>query len=324
MPVPLLVMTLATAACAGDPPNMLDPISPDAERVGRLWWVMLSISGLVFAVVLWLLVGSILRRKREAPRRTDDGIGKRLIIWGGLIGPAVILVGVFLLATLDLRALSDNEDPVLDVVVSGEQWWWRVTYPEAGVETANEIHVPAGEEIRLVLETADVIHSFWIPQAGPKRDMIPGRSQELVLSFAEPGTYRGVCAEFCGLQHARMQMLVVAHPPEEFEAWLEGQAQPAVEPTGAQQERGRALFLESQCVGCHTIRGVSEAGTEGPDLTHLASRTTIAAATFDLTHDNLLAWIENPDHLKPGVKMPPSELGPDGLQALVAYLESLE
>lgn len=303
---------------------MLDPISPDAERVGRLWWVMLAISMLVFVVVLWFLVGSIRRRNRQTSSPDDEGIGRRLIIWGGLIGPAIVLVGVFVLATLDLRALSDNEEPTVDVVVSGEQWWWRVTYPDAGVETANEIHLPAGEEIRFDLETADVIHSFWVPQAGPKRDMIPGWDQELVLSFADPGVYRGVCAEFCGLQHAYMQLLVVVHPRPEYETWLAEQAEPAPEPSTSTEETGRDLFLAGQCVGCHTIRGVAEAGDEGPDLTHLASRQTIGGAVVELTHDNLLAWVDDPDDLKPGVRMPPTEMSQENLEALVTYLESLE
>ncbi|MFP3913296.1 MAG: cytochrome c oxidase subunit II, partial [Actinomycetota bacterium] len=207
-----VLLSLLAAGCGGDPPSVIEPVSGDAERIGRLWWVMLAISAVVFAVVLWLLIGSIIRRRRDPAGSRGEGIGRPLILWGGLIGPTVVLVGVFLLATFDLRALSESGDPSVEVVVSGEQWWWEVRYPETEAVTANEIHVPAGEEILFRLESGDVIHSFWVPQAGPKRDMIPGQPNELVLSFDDPGVYRGVCAEFCGLQHAKMQLSVVAQP----------------------------------------------------------------------------------------------------------------
>lgn len=321
----LAVTAWVLVGCSGGP-SMLEPSGRDAERVVRLWWVMLAAAGVVFAVVLWFLIGSIVRGRRAdgAERRGDGEFGSRLIVWGGLIGPAVILVGVFTLSTVDLRAMTQDPEASLDVTVTGNQWWWEVTYPDRGVVTANEIHVPAGEHVRFVLESGDVLHSFWVPESGPKRDMIPGSTNELVLTFPEPSVTRGVCAEFCGLQHAKMQYLVFSQEPDDFEGWVDRQSRPAVQPSTEEERRGREVFLQSACVGCHTIRGVSESGTDGPDLTHLASRTTIAGGVVDLTTENLRRFVADPDRLKPGVLMPPAGLSDDALDDLVSYLESLE
>lgn len=323
----VLIVAVVVATGCSDGPSVLEPAGPDAERIVRLWWVMLTVAGLVFAVVLWFLVGSIVRARRAAP---DDDMespgttGRRLVLWGGLIGPAVILTGVFTLSTLDLRALSAHRPTTVDVTVTGEQWWWRVAYPDEEVVTANEIHVPTGEQIRFTLESADVLHSFWVPEAGPKRDMIPGSTNELVLTFPKPTRNRGVCAEFCGLQHARMQFHIVSQERPAYEAWLERQRRPAPEPTTDSQRRGREVFATSKCIGCHTIEGVADAASIGPDLTHLASRETIAGGVIPLTTENLRSWIEDPDDLKPGALMPPSTMDDEDLDALVAYLESLQ
>lgn len=312
-------------ACS-ESPSILDSSSPDAQRIERLWWVLLAIAAGVFAVVMWLLIGSLRQTGRhdDVPEEDKEKVGRRMVLWGGLIGTSVILVVVMIISTLDLRALTADRDTSLDIRVTGQQFWWRVEYPEHGVITANEIHVPAGEDVNFILETDDVIHSFWVPQAGPKRDMIPGSANELTLRFNDTRVYRGVCAEFCGLQHAHMQLLIVSQPRAEFESWLEAQAREAVEPASEVAERGRSVFVESQCVGCHTIRGVSSAGEAGPDLTHLASRRTIGAGVFDLTHENLTSFVSSPDTMKPGVLMPPAGLEPEELEALIAYLEGLE
>ena len=305
-------------------PSILDGVSPDALRIERLWWVMLAVAGVVFAVVLWLLLGSVVRSRRGEVSAAGEGdSGMRIVIWGGLVATPLILIAVFIMALLDLRALSAERDPDVEVVVTGAQWWWRIEYPGTDAVTANEIHVPIGRDIRFVLESDDVIHSFWVPEAGPKMDMIPGKTNELFLRFEESGTYRGVCAEFCGLQHARMQVVVYAEPEEDFRAWLDHQASPAPKPATPAEQRGRDLFLGSQCVGCHTIRGVSDVGHAGPDLTHLASRDTIGAGVFELTREKLTSFLHDPNMLKPGLLMPPAGLDDEELADLVTYLGSL-
>lgn len=301
---------------------MLDGVGPDASRIERLFWVMVVTASVVFAIVVVLLLGAIGRRSRPGEVGPTP-LSRRLVLHGGVVMPVVVLIGVFLLATFDLRALSIEPPEAMEVHVTGHQWWWDVEYPDSGVRTANEIHVPTGTDIRFVLESADVIHSFWVPQAGPKRDMIPGQSNDLYLSFDVPGTYRGLCAEFCGVEHARMQLLVVAEGPSSFDDWIRAQARPAESPATAEASRGRDVFLSSSCSGCHAIRGVSEAGFHGPDLTHLGSRTTIGAASLPLDHDTLTNWVRDPDALKPGTLMPAADLDDADLADLVAYLEGL-
>lgn len=315
-------LAIPLAGCSASP-SILDPVSRDAGTISRLWWVMLGIAGVVFAFLMALLIGSVVRSRRDVdPSETPGRFGTRLVMWAGLIGPAVILAAVFTLSAFDLNSLARADEADMEIRVTGEQWWWRVEYPDQGAVTANEIHVPVGTDIRFVLDSGDVIHSFWAPRAGPKRDMVPGRVNDLVLSFDEPGTYRGFCSEFCGLQHANMRFFIVAEEADEFEAWVADQAADAVPPQ-SEVATGREVFLSSPCVGCHTIRGVSESGVRGPDLTHLAARETIAAGAVELDHDNLRAFVEDPARLKPGVLMPSSGLSDDDLDALVAYLETL-
>jgi cytochrome c oxidase subunit 2 len=321
----LLVVAIALAGCSTDSPSVLDTAGPSASRVERLFWVMITVAAAVFVLVVGLIVGAIRRRSRPDADADagDTPFSRRLVLHGGIVMPVVVLSGVFLLATLDLRALSVEPTTSVEIHVTGHQWWWDVEYPDAGVRTANEIHVPTGTDIRFVLESADVIHSFWIPQAGPKRDMIPGQTNTLYLSFDRAGTFRGVCAEFCGVEHARMQMLIVAEDPADFDAWLAEQARPATSPSAPDAVRGRDVFVSASCTGCHAVRGVSEAGVRGPDLTHLASRSTIAAGSLPFDHDTLTAWVRDPEALKPGVLMPPAGLDAGDLADLVAYLEGL-
>jgi cytochrome c oxidase subunit II len=235
--------------------------------------------------------------------------------------PALVLVGAFLLSLRDVDVLSTaDEEPSVTIEVVAHDWWWEVRYPESGAITANEIHIPTGEPVLVVLRTADVIHSFWVPRLQVKADMIEGRSNELWLEADEPGRYRGQCAEFCGLQHANMVFWVEADPPSEFEDWLADQEADAAPPAGA----GLEVFLGSTCVGCHAIRGTEADATVGPDLTHLASRETIAAGIRPNTRAELARWITDPQGVKPGAVMPPTELSADDFDALLDYLESLD
>lgn len=242
--------------------------------------------------------------------------------------PAVILAGLTAVTILTGARISiaaqDADGPTVEVI--GHQFWWEARYPDAGVVTANEIHIPAGQATRLRLMSNDVIHSLWVPRLHGKLDLTPGRVGDLVLRPGEPGVYRGFCAEFCGAQHALMGLLIVAQPPDEFDAWLAEQARSAPAPVDPERARGLALFTRHDCHHCHLIRGggtPDESQAMGPDLTHLSSRSTLGAVTVDNTSDNLARWIADPHRIKPGVLMPPTQLAPDELQALVRYLEGL-
>lgn len=318
-----LVSVFSLTACTG-PGSILDPRGPGARTVEGLWWLLFWISVAVLLVVLALLGYSLRRRPRpptdnpETPGSTPAW-GRPFVIITGFVVPAIILIAVLAVSLGDLAALSGFGPGRTRVEVTGHMWWWAVRYPNGAV-TANEIHIPVGEPVEFELTSADVIHSFWIPTLHPKRDMIPGRSNLLTLQADEPGRYWGACAEFCGLQHARMVVYVVADP--EFDQWLEVQRSPAVEPSG-NAERGREVFLESTCVGCHTIRGTPADATLGPDLTHLADREKLFAGVVDNTRENLERLITDPQSVKPGVAMPPTSLEESDLEALLDYLESL-
>ncbi len=293
---------------------------------------MLWISVVVFAVVSGMLIVAAVRGRRAS----DLSLDRRVISWGepfiaiaGVLLPFFILGGVYLLSLREMNSLAaGGKGANLTIEVIGHDWWWEIRYPNGAV-TANEIHIPVGEPVRVELSTKDVIHSFWVPQLQVKTDQIPGRKTVTWLQADGRGPYRGQCAEYCGLQHTNMVFYVIGEDPEEgFPLWLDEQAADAREPTTASQRAGRQVFLDSSCVGCHTIRGTEAEGTLGPDLTHLASRMTIAGV-FDNTRENrerqnLMRFVANPHDSKPGVVMPPAELTDQELRLLVDYLESLE
>jgi cytochrome c oxidase subunit 2 len=245
---------------------------------------------------------------------------------GGVAVPLAILVVLFVLTLSTLPSVSapGRGDGDLVVEVVGRQYWWEVGYPDHGLVTANEIHIPTGTPVELRVRTADVIHSFWVPRLNRKIDMIPGRTNRILVRAEEPGVYRGQCAEFCGLAHAQMAFLVVAEAPSVFEAWLAGETGDAAAPASGSAALGQEVFLNSSCVSCHAIRGTSASATVGPDLTHVAGRRWLAAGTIPNTRGNLGGWIVDPQSIKPGNKMPPTNLSGPELQALLDYLESLE
>jgi cytochrome c oxidase subunit 2 len=216
----------------------------------------------------------------------------------------------------------------LQLRVTGHQWWWEVEYrdsvPNNWATTANEIHVPVGRPVVIELRSTDVIHSFWVPNLGVKRDMIPGDETSIWFQADSAGVYRGLCAEFCGYQHAKMAFEVVAEPPERFAAWLARQRDTASTPTDSIAARGQEVFLASTCVMCHAIGGTPAGSRVGPNLTHLASRRTIGAGSLPNTRGNLAGWIVDPQGIKPGARMPPNAIEPDDLQALLVYLERLQ
>jgi cytochrome c oxidase subunit 2 len=309
--------------------SALHPAGPAAEEIAWLWWIMCGAFTAVFVLVLILLWMALQRRE---PPGTDEAAGREdsmppfgrngFVIAGGIVLPVVVLVPLLILS-LETSAELRQPQEALTIRVVGKMWWWEVSYPEQGIITANEIHIPAGEKVRLELESTDVVHSLWVPSLNGKRDLIPGITNEFWLQADEPGVYRGQCAEYCGLQHANMVLYVVAHPPDEFREWTE-QRQPA---DSAPQDpvliRGHDVFQSAGCATCHAVRGTAAAGKAGPDLTHFGSRRTVAGVVPN-SRGNVAGWIADPHAIKPGVKMPRTYLHADDLPALTSYLESLK
>ncbi len=311
-----------------DPPSTLDPRGPAAANIAELWWIMFFLGAAIFVLVLALLVYGLFAPRQQT---ADERSGNRWILAGGIAMPAVVLAVVFGFS-IRSAALTASEagSGAFTIEVIGRRWWWEVNYPEQGVITANEIHIPVGVPVEMLLRSGDVIHSFWVPQLHGKMDLIPGRDNTLIIQADEPGIYRGECAEYCGLQHARMHFMVVAQSAEDFEAWVAGQQQPAVAAAGEAVLHGQQVFIAAGCVYCHTIRGLDSGDVDrsavdlGPDLTHLASRMTIGAGMVDNNRGNLGGWVVNPHGIKPGVLMPATLLAGEDLQALLDYLGSLE
>jgi cytochrome c oxidase subunit II len=318
-------LAVLMASCDGDPPSALDPKGSGAERIADLTYLLLWISGIVFVIVCIGLAASILRGRRK----TDD-VDKSEVRWGnpfilvsGGIIPALVLAGVFFISVRDQALLSKAADEsVMTIDVVGHLWWWEARYPNGAV-TANEIHIPAGEIVRLRLTTDDVIHSFWVPQLQAKTDMINGHVNYMWLDADEPGRYRGQCAEFCGLEHAKMLFYVVAEPRPVFDEWMANEALDVAAPFTPTAEQGESIFLEGSCAGCHAIRGTAADETLGPDLTHLAMRETLASGIIPNNRENLEELILHPQSVKPGITMPPTSLSEDELDALVEYLRQL-
>jgi len=297
--------------------------------IDRLWRPMFAAAAAIFALVAGALGLALLRRRAAA--EAPDGPGReRGMRWTVSLATACTVAVLLVLLGLDIsvsRATSAAPGrDALRVVVTGHQWWWEVRYGDTtsprGVITANEIHVPVGRTVVLELRSSDVIHSVWPISLSPKLDEIPGKSNSLSLRAERPGVFRGPCAEYCGQQHAKMAFLVVAEPAGGFERWLQAQREPAPPPADDLARRGQQVFL-STCALCHAVAGTPASGRAGPDLTHLAGRATIAAGTLANTRGNLAGWILDPQAIKPGAYMPPSQLAPPDLHAVVAYLETL-
>lgn len=329
-----LTASLLLAACGVGTSGMLDPAGPQAASLERLWWLFVAVCAAVYVVVAAALGAALLRRRgRPAadapPDPAPPGDARSIVVVGIALGATVVTLFVLLGASLATGRLlaAPLAGPPLSVRVIGHQWWWELRYesdtPSESVTTANELHLPVGRPILLRLSSVDVIHSLWIPSLQGKRDLIPGHEQEVALVADRPGAFRGVCAEFCGAQHAKMALDVVVHPASEFDAWLAAARLPAAEPVDPAPTRGREVFLGARCPMCHAITGTVAFGRIGPDLTHLASRRSLAAGTLPNTRDHLAGWIVDPQGVKPGARMPANELAPDDLNALLAYLESL-
>lgn len=318
------VATLATTACSGSP-SSLDPKGPSANRIADLWWIMAAIAGAVFLLVVVLLAYALLHRRR--PGKTHfpgPASGHAFILAGGVVLPVVVLSVLMSLTIKSLRDETASHPADLQIKVVAHDWWWEVQYPQSGVVTANEIHLPAGRHVEISGDAADVIHSFWVPQLIGKHDLIPGQTRTFEVQADSPGVYRGQCAEYCGLQHAHMAFVIVAESDADFAEWLSRQAQPFAASAEGAVQRGLQIFLDSTCAACHTVRGTSANATSGPDLTHVASRSKIGAGTLETTPENFARWVSDTQSVKPGVNMPSTALDPAALHALVAFLVSLK
>lgn len=317
-------MACAALLCGcGGMQSALDPRGPEAQSVAAVGWAMFAGA----AAILLLVMGLALYAVYGAPERRRRVRSRTFIVAGGVVFPVVTLSALLAYGVVSMRALRAAAPAhAATIEVIGHRWWWEVRYHDTGggmTIGANEIRIPAGQPVNLLLRSRDVIHSFWVPQLAGKLDLVPGRSNRLVLQADQPGVFRGQCAEYCGAQHARMAFHVVAEAPPAHAAWLVRQRQPAAVPAAPQLLRGRDAF-RSHCAACHTVRGSTLARQPGPDLTHVAGRDFLAAGTLPNTRDNLLRYIAHSQEIKPGSGMPShAHLGEEALHDIVAYLESL-
>ena len=333
-----LACALALAGCRGEQ-AMADPVADQAAAIQWLWHVMLWVTVPVYLLVLAALAFALLRDRgrgradatRAARGAGDDGdaeqrgAGRGLALWAAFI--ALVLGGLTLASYAVDRRLLATPAPGVDMKVTGKQWWWQVDYlgadPSTHFTTANELHLPAGVDARLRLGSADVIHSLWLPRLAGKMDLIPARDNTLRLTPRTPGRYRGQCAEFCGLQHANMAIDVVVESPAAFAAWRAAQLRPAAAPATASAQRGQRVFFDAACMMCHAIAGTPAGARSGPDLTHLASRRYLGAGALPMGRAQLLQWLADPQHPKPGNNMPRVPLTPAQLADLTDYLMTL-
>jgi cytochrome c oxidase subunit 2 len=316
---------LVLAGCGGNQ-NALQARSGAEHSIVELWWVMLGGAAIGFAVVMaFLFAGWWRRRRPELPGGRGERAATAIVVSLGVVVPVVVLTLLFVWAdvfVLRSTAAPSPRSTAMTIDVIGHDWWWEVRYPGTKAVTANEIHIPVDTRVQVVGTTADVIHSFWVPELNRKIDLIPGRHNRLLLEASRAGVYRGQCSEFCGLQHAHMAVIVVAEGAAAFHRWLADMERPARSAAGA-AARGRQVFLNESCADCHAIRGTSARGDVGPDLTHLATRLELGAATIPNRHDYLRGWIEDPQAVKPGALMPAVPLTRRQLDDVTAYLETL-
>jgi len=328
----LVVLVLALSGCNGTQ-SALDPAGPQAQDLARLFWIFSAVLGAIWLAVMAAL-GLSLRAHGPSnidPLDTDPAAERRHSVVVTILAVAtgatvLVLTALSYAAQKNLFAVEEEE--AVTIRVTGHQWWWEVRYEEPDASrtftTANEIHVPVGQPIKVKLNSSDVIHSFWVPNLMGKQDLITGRENDIRFVAERPGVYRGQCAEFCGFQHAHMGLLVVAEPQEEFDRWRDGQIKAADPPRDPEGRKGQEAFLTKPCVMCHAVRGTPAGGRIGPELTHVASRRTLAAGTLPMSRGNLAAWIVDPHGVKPGVNMPLIKLEPDELNSIAAFLEGLK
>jgi cytochrome c oxidase subunit 2 len=304
---------------------VFQPFSPEAADIAHLFVIVLVICAVILAVVIGMIgYGLIFFRHKPGAADPPPHFGNRKLEITWTVIPILIVISLFVLTA---RGMHESDPPATrepDLIVTAHQWWWEIHYPHTAAVTANEIHMPVGSQWLVCLQSADVIHDFWVPELARKIDVVPGLTNYLWLQASEPGNYAGTCAEFCGAEHAWMRFSVIAQSPVDYDAWLKTQEETAVSPDTDTAEAGLKLFQTMTCINCHSIRGVSEAGRAAPDLTHLAGRKFVAGGILVNTETNLFRWLKNPQAIKPGCLMPNLKLTDAQAGELADYLEHLK
>jgi cytochrome c oxidase subunit 2 len=316
---------LVLSGCSGQQ-NFLDPGSPVAHKESQLFWIVFFMSLVVFLLVETLLVVNILKFRRnqhirELPRSREILLEA---IWTGI--PLVLVTILFFLTvrTMNAVAAPKPSQSDLNVHVIAHRWWWEFEYPDLGIDTADELHIPVNANVQISLDSADVVHSFWVPALAGKTDTVPGVTNHMWLHGDKVGVFAGQCAEYCGLDHATMRFKVFVDSSDDFNAWVKNQQQPLVEPQTELHKNGYDLVVHGMCAACHTFGDQAATEPIGPNLTHLFSRTTFAGSSLDLTQDNLRQWIQDSNALKPGNLMKDVHVAPDDVDAVIAYLSTLK
>jgi cytochrome c oxidase subunit 2 len=331
---------LRVLLATNDMQSALAPAGEQGGNIAKLWWIFFWVLSAIFVLVSLVVFLALARpRKTEGDlvNPPNESSERRLstVVASSVVATVLIL---FVLLFFDffagrsIYALEDRntgDTNPLVIKITGHQWWWEVEYENEGepskiMKTANELHVPIGRAVKLELDSSDVIHSFWVPNMHGKKDLVPGHPTEMWLRAKAPGKFRGQCAEFCGLQHAHMRLTFVAEQTSQFETWMQSSSSHAPSPATPSAQRGRDVFMSTQCMMCHAISGTEARATVGPDLTHIGSREMLASGAIPNTRGYLAGWIVNPQNIKPGVLMPANDLPADDLNALVDYLESLK
>lgn len=339
--VGLLCAGSSSVAYAGGVQSVTDPAGPQAHNIAQLWWLMFWVCSAVFVIVMAMAIVAFRRGRRASaggehplPIETAPAPGEEHRTGVVVVAATVVTILILFVFLVDSFLVGRGLTAELaakqgvNIEITGHQWWWEVRYMNVDASsiftTANEIHIPTGVPVTFTLKANDVIHSFWVPNLSGKKDLIPGKVATIWLQADQPGVYRGQCAEYCGHQHAHMALWVIAEPVEQFNAWHRNQIQSAIAPADPVQQRGQQVFLSSTCVMCHAVNGTPANSNIGPNLTHVATRATIAAATLPNDRDHLAQWITDSQQFKPGNRMPANNLAPDDLQSLVTYLQSLK
>jgi cytochrome c oxidase subunit 2 len=304
----------------------LNPVSPEAAAISHLFVAILIILGGIFLLVTVLVLYAIARyRDRPGAPEAKQVFGSRRLEIAWTVAPVLLLtlIGVFM-----IRAIEASDPPTgdrkPDLRVVGHQWWWEIAYPKSGAVTANEIHIPVGKSLLVEVDSADVIHDFWVPELGRKIDAIPGHVNYVWIRADRPGVYHGVCAEFCGAEHTWMRMIVVAEAEGDFDAWQKAQLATPAMPSDGEEARGLTILKDQTCLNCHAISGLPGNQTVGPDLSHIASRRILAAGAVANSPENLFRWLKDPASIKPESHMPNFQLSDEKVRALVAYMETLK
>jgi cytochrome c oxidase subunit 2 len=314
---------LFAAACGGDS-SIVDPKGSEAHKIANVWWLMFSLAAGVYVIVAaFILYASTRGRRRgDEPSKLSDNA----LIWiGGVVAPILILAVLAVVTVSTTSALRKPAHDELRIDVTGELWWWRVSYRGEQIESANEIYLPAGQPVSIRLTSDNVIHSFWVPQLAGKEDAIPGQFNSLRFTPDAVGTYLGQCAEFCGVQHTHMSIRVHVLTPGDYGRWLARQHRPPGEPASESIASGQVVFQREACAGCHTVNGTDATGTIGPNLSDVGARATLGAGAIENTTENMEKWIRDAPAVKPGVLMPPFHALSDREVAnITAYLENLK